>query len=174
MNKTMMVISVFIAGLALFILLNVSNFKKLLDVKTSCEPFEKTFAIIKPDAVTAKNTGKIIDSIEHHDFVLLKIEKVVISKKQAEEFYAIHKERPFFKELINYITSGPSVIMVLQKENAIKDWRTLMGATDPAKAEEGTIRKLFGTDITHNAIHGSDSIENAKKEIKVFYPDFSY
>lgn len=169
-----MIVSTIIAVLAIFILLNLGNFKKLLEVKTNCEPFEKTFAIIKPDAVQVKNTGSIIDIVEHHDFVILKLEKLVISTKQAEEFYAIHKDRPFFKDLINYITSGPSIIMVLQKEHAIKDWRALMGATDPAKASEGTIRKLFGTDITHNAVHGSDSIDNAKKEIQLFYPNFIY
>ena len=131
---------------------------------------ERTFAIIKPDAVAAKNAGKIIDMIEHNGFTIIRMEKRTFSKQDAEQFYAIHKERPFFGELVSFMTSGPVVIMVLEKENAVKAWRDLMGDTNPAKAAEGTIRKKFGTNIGENATHGSDSAENAKIEIKQFYP----
>lgn len=131
---------------------------------------ERTFAIIKPDAVAAKNAGKIIDMIEQNGFDVIRLEKRAFSKQDAEQFYAIHKERPFFGELVSFMTSGPVVIMVLEKENAVKAWRDLMGDTNPAKAAEGTIRKKFGTNIGENATHGSDSADNAKIEIKQFYP----
>lgn len=132
---------------------------------------EKTLAIIKPDAVKAGYTGKIVDIIEDHGFDILRLARMELSKKQAEEFYAVHKDRPFFDELVEFMTSGPVVVMVLEKENAIQDWRDLMGATDPAKAAEGTIRKQFGTNVGENATHGSDSPENAKTEIAYFFPE---
>lgn len=132
---------------------------------------EKTFAIIKPDAVAAKNSGKIIDIIEANGFDIVAIKKLTISKYQAEAFYEVHKDKSFYKELIDYITSGPVIIMVLSKENSVIGWRNLMGTTDPLKAEQGTIRKMFGTSIGSNAVHGSDSLENAKREIGLFFPD---
>jgi nucleoside-diphosphate kinase len=130
---------------------------------------ESTFAMIKPDAVAAKNSGKIIDMIEANGFDIVRMQKIQMSEKTAREFYAVHKERSFFEDLIKYITSGPIIIMVLSKENAVADWRKLIGSTDPAKADEGTIRKLFGTNMSHNAVHGSDSVENARLEAATFF-----
>lgn len=130
-----------------------------------------TFAMIKPDAVQAKNDGKIIDIIKQHGFEIIRKKTIQLTKKNAENFYAIHKNKPFFCKLITFVTSGPVIVMPLKKENAIKDWRKLMGATDPKKAETGTIRKLFGTDITSNAVHGSDAWQTAQKEIRQFFPN---
>lgn len=138
-------------------------------VKNSME--ERTFAIIKPDAVQAGNSGKIIDLIELNDFSIIRMEKITLSKEQAQKFYDIHKDKPFFGELVNFITSGPSIIMVLEKENAVKEWRELMGATNPVKAAPGTLRRMFGTNIGENATHGSDASETAQQEIGLFYPD---
>ncbi len=132
---------------------------------------EKTFAIIKPDAVAALRSGDIISLIELNKFSILKMQKVQLAKKQAETFYAVHKERPFFGELVTYMISGPVIIMALAKENAIQEWRDLMGATNPAKAAPGTIRRMFGTSIGNNATHGSDSPETAREELKFFFPD---
>lgn len=132
---------------------------------------QKTFAIIKPDAVSAKKTGKIIDMIEQNSFNIVRLQKIHWTKDQARTFYAVHKERPFFSELVEFMTSGPVVMMVLEKDNAIKAWRDLMGNTDPKKAESGTIRKLFGIDIGKNATHGSDAPETAIIEIKQFFPE---
>lgn len=132
---------------------------------------ERTFAMIKPDAVKAKQIGKIIDIIEQHGFTIVRMQKTQLSKKQAETFYAVHKERPFFKELVDFIVSGPVIIMALEKNNAIIDWRNLMGATDPIKAAPGTVRKLYGTSIGTNVVHGSDSQDNAKLELDLFFPD---
>lgn len=134
---------------------------------------EKTLAIIKPDAVAAKHTGKIIDKIEQAGFAIVGMKKLHMSKEQAEAFYAVHKERGFFGELVEFMCSGPVVVMALEKANAVQAWRDLMGATDPAKADAGTIRKLFGTNIGNNASHGSDSADNAKVEVKFFFPELS-
>lgn len=134
---------------------------------------ERTFAMIKPDAVTAGNTGKIIDMIESKGFTIVRMQKVQLTKDKAARFYAVHKERPFFHELVDFVTSGPVVIMALEKENAIKAWRDLMGATDPVKAEAGTMRKLFGTNVGKNATHGSDAPETAKEELILFFPDLA-
>jgi|SRR6516165_6108777 nucleoside-diphosphate kinase len=131
---------------------------------------ERTLAIIKPDAVAAKNTGKIIDLIEKNGFTIVAMEKKQLSTKQAQEFYAVHKDKPFFGEMTGFISSGPVVIMVLEKNNAIKAWRDLMGATDPKKAEARTIRAQFATDIGRNAVHGSDAPETAATEIAFFFP----
>lgn len=130
---------------------------------------EITFAMIKPDAVRAKNSGKIIDIIEKNGFEILRLHKIMLDKEGAEGFYAVHKDRPFFGELVEFVASGPVIIMALSKENAIQDWRKLMGATDPSKAEAGTLRKLFGTDISNNAVHGSDSQETANQELEYFF-----
>lgn len=132
---------------------------------------ERTFAMIKPDAVEAKNSGKIIDMIEAHGFTIIGMKKTTLDKKKAEEFYAVHKERPFFGELVSFVTSGPVVLLALQKDNAVKAWRDLMGATDSRKADKGTIRNLFGTDIGKNATHGSDAQETAQVELALFFPE---
>ncbi|MCF7799932.1 nucleoside-diphosphate kinase [Candidatus Babeliales bacterium] len=134
---------------------------------------QRTLAIIKPDAVKAKNAGKIIDRIESEGFNILKLEKMHLTNAQAQEFYAVHKSRPFFDELVEFMTSGPIVVMALEKENAILDWRNLMGATDPAQAEADTIRKLYGSSKGENATHGSDAPETASQEIKIFFPTLS-
>jgi nucleoside-diphosphate kinase len=134
---------------------------------------ERTFAMIKPDAVAAKNSGKIIDMIEQNGFTILGMKKVTLGKNQAEEFYAVHNERPFYGELVSFVTSGPVILLALEKENAVKAWRDLMGATDSRKADKGTIRNLFGTDIGNNAAHGSDASETAKTELKQFFPELS-
>lgn len=131
---------------------------------------EYTFAMIKPDAVEAKNSGKIIDLIEKNGFEIVFMEKMQFAQEDAAMFYEEHKDRPFFGELVDFIISGPVIAMVLQKENAIADFRKLMGATDPSKADEGTIRKLFGASIGNNAVHGSDSAESADRELGLFFP----
>jgi len=128
-----------------------------------------TFAMIKPDAVKAHKVGKIISMIEDNGFEIIRMEKGNMNKEHAQAFYAVHKDKPFFGELIDFVTSGPVLVMALAKDNAIKAWRDLMGATDPAQAAEGTIRKLYGTDITHNAVHGSDSPETAQQELALFF-----
>ena len=132
---------------------------------------EQTFAIIKPDAVKAGQCGKIIDMIEQNGFEILRLQKGQLSKDLAELFYDVHKDKPFFGELVEFISSGPIIIMALQKENAIEDWRKLMGATNPAEAEEGTVRKRFGTSISHNVVHGSDAPETARRELGLFFAE---
>jgi nucleoside-diphosphate kinase len=132
---------------------------------------ERTFAIIKPDAVCGGHTGAIIDRIEKEGFSIVEMRKMSISRELAEKFYAVHAERPFFGELVDFMASGPVVVLMLEKENAIAAWRDLMGATDPAKAEEGTIRKLFGISLAEgNATHGSDAPETAAFELGLFFP----
>lgn len=132
---------------------------------------QRTFAIIKPDAVKADHVEDIIEMIEDHGFDILAEEEHELTKAEAQKFYAVHKERPFYGELVNYMTSGPVVLMVLEKDNAVQEWRDLMGATDPKKAAPGTVRAEFGTSIQENATHGSDSVENAAIEIAQFFPD---
>lgn len=132
---------------------------------------ERTLAIIKPDAVAAGNSGKIIDKIEQSGFKIVGMKKIDLTKEKAEDFYAVHKEKPFFNDLIQFMISGPVVVMIIEKENAIQAWRDLMGSTDPQKAADDTLRKVFGTDLTKNAVHGSDSEENAKIEIAKMFPD---
>lgn len=131
---------------------------------------EQTLAIIKPDAVAQGHTGDIVSIIERNGFIIRRMEKIHATKAQAEQFYAVHKERPFFGELTSSISSGPIVVMMLEKENAIADWRELMGATNPQQARVGTIRKMFATSITANATHGSDAPETAKVELGFFFP----
>ena len=132
---------------------------------------ERTCAIIKPDAVAAHNSGAIISIIEWNKFSILKMRKLQLTQKQAEEFYAVHKAKPFFAELVAHISSGPVIVLALEKENAIKDWRDLMGATDSSKAAPGTLRKMFAESITRNAVHGSDAPETALNELKFFFSD---
>ena len=123
-----------------------------------------TFTMIKPDATAAGNTGKIIDKIIEAGFTIKAMKWTRLSKEDAGAFYGVHRERPFFGELVEYMTSGPIVAAVLEKDNAVEDFRKLIGATNPANAEEGTIRKRFALNIERNAIHGSDSDENAQIE----------
>ena len=130
-----------------------------------------TFAIIKPDAVKNRNTGKIYDRIISAGFEIKSAKLLRMTRSQAEGFYAIHKERPFFGELTEFMSSGPCMVMALQKENAVEEWRKTIGATNPEEAKNGTIRKDFATNIQENAVHGSDSDENAKKEIGFFFSD---
>lgn len=132
---------------------------------------ERTLAIIKPDAVEKKYTGQIIDLIEKNDFSILSMKKIALSKHEAETFYAVHAHRPFFNDLITFMTSGPVVIMMLEKDNAITSWRSLMGSTNPKEAPEESLRKKFGTDVQKNALHGSDSPENAQLELHFFFPE---
>jgi nucleoside-diphosphate kinase len=131
---------------------------------------ELTFAIIKPDAVAAKNTGRIIQRIEAEGFQIRAMRMVNLTQKEAEGFYAVHRERPFFASLTRFMSSGPAVVMALEAPDAIKKWRTLMGATDPAKADAGTLRKEFGKSIENNATHGSDAPETATFELGYFFP----
>ncbi len=128
-----------------------------------------TFAMIKPDAVSQNNTGKIIDMIEKNGFEIVRMHKAILAKDLAEEFYEEHKEKPFYNELVEFVTSGPVIIMALYHNDAINEWRKLIGATNPKDAAPGTIRNLFGTDIGKNAVHGSLDLESAAKELDLFF-----
>ena len=130
---------------------------------------EQTLSIIKPDAVERNVEEEIKKIFIENDFKIKDQKKIQISKNEAEEFYKVHQSKPFYAELCNYLSSGPIVVMILEKENAILENRKLMGATDPAKAEEGTIRKKYGISIDKNSVHGSDSKDNAKLEINFFF-----
>ena len=128
-----------------------------------------TFAIIKPDAVKNQHTGMIYDRILKAGFEIIGAKLVKLSKKQAEGFYEVHKDRPFYGELTDFMSSGQCMVLALNKENAVNSWRATIGATNPDEAADGTIRKDFATNIQNNAVHGSDSDENAKKEIAFFF-----
>jgi nucleoside-diphosphate kinase len=128
-----------------------------------------TFTMVKPDAVEANNIGPILAKINQTGFRISAMKYMRLTKEQAGQFYAVHKERPFYGELVDYMSSGPIVAAVLIKDNAVADYRKLIGATDPTKAEEGTIRKLFAKSIAANAVHGSDSDENARIEADFFF-----
>ena len=128
-----------------------------------------TFGIIKPDAVAAGNAGKIIDRILQAGFNIRRMKLIHQTKNQAEGFYAVHAGKGFYEELTDFMSSGPCVVIALEKENAVKSWRDLMGATNPAEADEGTLRKEFASSIGENAVHGSDSDENAAIEISYFF-----
>tara|TARA_Y100000590_G_scaffold466238_1_gene640954 strand:- start:117 stop:521 length:405 start_codon:yes stop_codon:yes gene_type:complete len=130
---------------------------------------EQTLSIIKPDAVERNLDDKIKIFFKNNNLNILKSKKVKISKEEAEEFYKVHQTKPFYNDLCNYLSSGAIIVMILEGENAISRNRELMGATDPTKAEEGTLRKMYGISIDKNSVHGSDSAENAKKEIKFFF-----
>ena len=132
---------------------------------------ERTFAMIKPTAVADGDADAIIKRIKDEGFTILAQQEVQLTPKKAHELYEVHKERSFFGEMIGQITASPVVLLVLEKEYAIQDWRLLMGATNPEDAEEGTLLKLFGKNIGENATHGSDSSENAKREIGIFFPE---
>ena len=128
-----------------------------------------TFGIVKPDAVRGGKTGSIVQRILDDGFKIRGLKLIHMSRTQAEGFYAVHRERPFFPDLTEFMSSGPCVVMALEKENAVKSWRDLMGATDPARADAGTLRKEFGGSLGENAVHGSDSDENAAIEIAYFF-----
>ncbi|MDY0301299.1 MAG: nucleoside-diphosphate kinase [Trichlorobacter sp.] len=133
---------------------------------------ERTFAIIKPDAVERNLTGKILDRIEEKGFKIVGMKKIHLTRCQAEGFYYVHKERPFFNDLCSFMSRSPVVVLCLEKENAIADWRAAMGATNPENAEPGTIRKEFAKNIEENSTHGSDAPETAAFEISYFFNSF--
>ena len=135
---------------------------------------QMTFAIIKPDAVRARVAGQIIQRIEAEGFQIRAMRLVSLSKREAEGFYAVHRERPFFPSLTTFMSSGPAIVLALEAPDAIKKWRTLMGATDPAKADAGTLRKQFGSSIENNATHGSDAPETAAFELAYFFPGVEF
>ncbi len=131
---------------------------------------ERTFSIIKPDAVEKKKVGAILAMLEEAGFGIMALERQKLTKEVAEGFYAVHKARPFFGELVQFMTRSPVVVAVLERDDAVAKYRAVMGATDPAKADAGTIRKAFGSNVGENAVHGSDSLDNAKIEIAYFFP----
>ena len=132
---------------------------------------EQTLSIIKPDAVERNLSDEIKNEFNKNKFKILKEKKVKLEKSDAEKFYQVHQSKPFYNDLCSYLSSGPIVVMILEKENAILENRKLMGATDPSKAEEGTLRKKYGLSIDKNSVHGSDSLENSKIEIEFFFKD---
>lgn len=132
---------------------------------------ERTLVLVKPDAVRKNVSGKIISRFEEEGFRIVALKKLKLTKEQAGQFYIIHKERPFYDELCEFMSSGPIVAIVLEGENAISRVRQILGATDPAKAEEGTLRKLYGSNVGENAVHGSDSVESANYEIPFFFSE---
>ena len=133
---------------------------------------EQTLTFIKPDAVEKNQIGNIIALYEDNDLKVIATKMVRLTEKRAQEFYAVHKEKPFYDDLVEYVCSGPILALVLEGDNAVTTTRKVMGATDPLKAEKGTIRNLYGTSLDINAVHGSDSIENAKKEIVFFFEKY--
>jgi len=132
---------------------------------------EKTLSIIKPDAVERNLIGQIVNIFEKNSLVIHSIKKIILSKKMAEDFYFVHKERPFFNDLCTYMSSGPVVVMVLEGNNSVVKNREIMGATNPKDAAKGTIRNLYGISLDKNSVHGSDSKENAKIEIDFFFKE---
>ena len=132
---------------------------------------EQTLSIIKPDAVERNLENEIKEMFKSNGFIILKEKKIKIEKSEAEKFYKVHETKPFYNDLCDYLSSGPILVMVLQKENAVKENRELMGATNPKDAEDGTIRKRYGISIDKNSVHGSDSVDNAKVEINFFFKD---
>lgn len=130
---------------------------------------ERTLAIIKPDAVAARRAGEVLSIIENAGFRILAMRLVRLSRKQAEGFYAVHRDQPFFQGLVTFMTEGPAIVMALEQEDAIRKWREVMGATNPASAAEGTIRQRFGASIERNAVHGSDAPETADFELGYFF-----
>ncbi len=132
---------------------------------------ERTYAMIKPEAVSLGHSGKIIDRIESEGFKIVAMKKMEMSKDLASIFYEVHSEKPFYSELVESVSSGPIIVMVLEKDGAIAAWRELMGDTNPDNAEPGTLRKLYGTSITNNVTHGSDAPETAETEIKLIFPE---
>lgn len=135
---------------------------------------EMTFAIIKPDAVRGRVAGQILKRIEDEGFQIRAMRLVNLSKREAEGFYAVHRERPFFSSLTTFMSSGPAIVLALEAADAIRKWRTLMGTTDPGKADQGTLRKQFGSSIENNATHGSDAPETAAFELAYFFPGIEF
>jgi nucleoside-diphosphate kinase len=133
-------------------------------------PTEQTLAIIKPDAVGKNRIGQILDRLEGAGFVVREMRMERLTRDRARDFYAVHAERPFFESLVAFMTSGPCVPMVLERESAVSELREVIGATDPARAEKGTVRRLYAESVERNAIHASDSRENAEREIAFFFP----
>jgi nucleoside-diphosphate kinase len=133
---------------------------------------ERTLGIVKPDAVEHQKVGEILAMVEGAGLTLKAMRMVRLSRPQAEGFYAVHRERPFFGELIEFMTRGPVVVFAMEADGAVARWRKLMGATNPAEAEDGTIRERFGTNVGENAVHGSDSPDNARIEVNYFFPGF--
>ena len=131
--------------------------------------FEQTLSIIKPDAVERNLSEEIKEEFKKNGFKIFKEKKIKLEKNEAEKFYQVHQSKPFYNDLCSYLSSGPIVVMILERENAILKNRELMGATDPNKAEEGTLRKMYGLSIDKNSVHGSDSLDNAKIEIDFFF-----
>jgi nucleoside-diphosphate kinase len=132
-------------------------------------PLQRTFCIIKPDAIEKRRGGAILALLEERGFQVLALKRLHLTKPVAEGFYAVHKARPFFGELVTFMTRSPVIVAVLEREDAVAEYRKVMGATDPAKADAGTIRKLHGSNVGENAVHGSDSLENAGIEIAYFF-----
>jgi nucleoside-diphosphate kinase len=132
-------------------------------------PLQRTLCIIKPDAVEKKRAGAILALLEERGFHILAVKRLHLTKAVAEGFYAVHKARPFFGELVQFMTRSPVLVAVLERDDAVAEYRNVMGATDPAKADAGTIRKLYAASIGENAVHGSDSLDNAKTEIAYFF-----
>ena len=131
---------------------------------------ERTLCIVKPDAVEKRRAGAILAKLEESGFTIVALKRMQLARDVAEGFYAVHKARPFFGELVQFMTRSPVVVAVLERDDAVAAYRAVMGATDPAKAEAGTIRKLHGSNVGENAVHGSDSLENAQIEIAYFFP----
>lgn len=131
---------------------------------------EKTLCIIKPDALESRKQGAVLQMLLDAGFKVLAMQQVHLTRRAAEGFYAVHRERPFFAELVTFMTRGPVVVLALSRENAVQHLRTTIGATDPAKAADGTIRKLYGKNVGENAVHGSDSVENGAIECGYFFP----
>lgn len=167
MNRSM---SIIIAGICIAASVFVVGFFWL---KQRVRPpqMEQTLAIIKPDAVRAHHTGKIIDRIEQEGFAVVDMRKVTLEREHCEKFYERHKGKSNFHELVDFMITGPIVVLILEKLNAISAFRDLMGTTDPALASQNTLRKLYGTSPSKNALHGSDDMTHAKKEIKFFFAD---
>lgn len=132
---------------------------------------ERTLCIIKPDAVEKRKHGAIVQRLLDEGFTILSFKQLRLSRSQAEGFYAVHKGRPFFDELCTFMTRGPVVVAALERENAVQHYRAVIGATDPAKADAGTVRKLYGTNVGENAVHGSDSVENGRIECGFFFAE---
>lgn len=130
---------------------------------------ERTLAIIKPDVVKLKKQGAVLQQILDEDFTILAMQQIRMSRREAEGFYSVHRDKPFFDELCAFMSSGPAVVLALQRENAVAHWRNVLGATNPEKAEAGTIRKRFGASVGENAAHGSDSVENGVLECDYFF-----
>jgi nucleoside-diphosphate kinase len=133
---------------------------------------ERTLCIIKPDAVKKKVQGKILQMILDAGFEIKGIKYITLTKSQAQKFYEIHRGKPFYEDLVEYMTSGPCIPVALEKENAVNDYRALIGSTDPAEAAEGTVRKLFAESKSYNAVHGSDSVENGINEVNFFFAEY--